>query len=128
MQAEKIRSKVPVTRTNIAKKVAVVAAGYPTVPAPAHDPDHVPSNDRASLVDLVHAIVDPSEVNPTGTRLTVSIEATNHQQVVVVIRSVVGTTVRTMATRADGEEQILAVAAVIPAVVVRETAVVQAAR
>lgn len=115
MLAAKFRPKVPVPRTNIAKKVATVAAGYRTVPVPDPGPDHVPSNDRANLVDPAHVIVDPSGVNPTGTRRTVSTVVTNRQLAVVVNRSVIDTTVRTMAMKTDVEEE-----AVAAAVVVRE--------
>lgn len=104
---------------NIAKKVAAVAVGYRTVPVPGPDPGHVPSNDRANPVGLGRVIVvDLSGVNPIGTRRTVSIEARNHREaaVVVVIRSVIGTTGRTMAMKVDVE---VVVVVVIPAVVVR---------
>lgn len=106
-----------------------MAVGYRTVPVPGPDPDHVPSKDRANLVDPAHVIVDPSAVNPTGTRRTVSTVVSNRRLAVVVNRSVIDMTVRTMAMKTDVEAETVVAAVATPAGVAREPVeVVLAAR
>lgn len=95
-----------------------MAAGYRTVPVLGPDPDHVPSNDPANLADRAHVIVDPSGVNPTGTRRTVSTVVTNRRPAVVENRSVIDTTARTMAMKTDVAEE----AAVVTLVAAQEAA------